>query len=160
MGTVLIVNISRIYLNLKGREAQGIVDQAEAPALKGAIAQGLGGLGDGARGQRAVRSVVAREQVYAGPYVGEAPDLLVNFAAGYRVSWGTPLGGLGAGLFEDNTRKWAGDHMLDPALAPGVLFLNQPFRGQGARLVDLAPTILEALGVPKGPAMEGRSLLP
>jgi arylsulfatase A-like enzyme len=41
-----------------------------------------------------------------------------------------------------------------------VLFMNRPFRGAGARLVDLAPTILAALGVPKGPAMEGSSLLP
>ena len=33
--------------------------------------------------------------------------------------------------------------------------MNRPFRGEGARLVDLAPTILAALGVPRGPAMEG-----
>ena len=37
--------------------------------------------------------------------------------------------------------------------------MNRPFRGDGARLTDLAPTILDALGVPKGPAMEGSSLL-
>ena len=42
----------------------------------------------------------------------------------------------------------------------GVLFVNRPFRGESPRLVDLAPTILAALGVPKGPAMEGSSLLP
>jgi hypothetical protein len=86
--------------------------------------------------------------------------LLVNFAAGYRISWGSSLGGVPAGLFEDNVRKWGGDHIIDPALVPGVLLMDRPFRGDGARLVDLAPTILAALGVPKGPAMEGSSLLP
>ena len=63
------------------------------------------------------------------------------------------MGGVPAGgHFEDNTKKWCGDHIIDPALVPGVLFMNRPFRGEGARLVDLAPTILAALGVPAGPA--------
>jgi bisphosphoglycerate-independent phosphoglycerate mutase (AlkP superfamily) len=38
--------------------------------------------------------------------------------------------------------------------------MNRPFRDGGAELIDLAPTILDTLGVPKGPAMEGSSLLP
>jgi arylsulfatase A-like enzyme len=56
-------------------------------------------------------------------------------------------------------KKWAGDHTIDPCLAPGVLFMNQRFQGNQPGLMDLAPTILEALGVPIGTAMEGRSLL-
>jgi hypothetical protein len=76
------------------------------------------------------------------------------------VSWGTALGGLPAGCFEDNRKKWSGDHIIDPCLVPGALLMNRPFRGDGARLLDLAPTVLDALGVPKGPAMEGSSLLP
>jgi bisphosphoglycerate-independent phosphoglycerate mutase (AlkP superfamily) len=43
---------------------------------------------------------------------------------------------------------------------PGVLLMNRPFRGEGARLIDLAPTILAALGLPAAPGMEGSSLLP
>jgi predicted AlkP superfamily phosphohydrolase/phosphomutase len=153
------LGLGGIYLNLQGREGQGIVAPGEAEGLKAALAQELAGLGDPERGQRAVRSVLPRERVYTGPYVEEAPDLLVNFAPGYRVSWGTPLGGAPAGLFEDNTRKWTGDHMIDPRLAPGVLLMNQPFAREQASLLDLAPTILAALGVPPGEAMEGRSLL-
>jgi bisphosphoglycerate-independent phosphoglycerate mutase (AlkP superfamily) len=37
--------------------------------------------------------------------------------------------------------------------------MNRPFQGKGARLADLAPTILAALGVPRGQAMEGSALL-
>ncbi|NJO00038.1 MAG: phosphodiesterase, partial [Anaerolineales bacterium] len=153
------LGLGGIYLNLKGREEKGIVSTDEAESIKTAIIKGLTGLGDPERGRVAVRSVSSREQIYSGPYVGEAPDLLVNFAEGYRVSWGTPLGGTPAGLFEDNIKKWGGDHMIDPMLAPGVLFMNQSFRGESPSLVDLAPTILAALGVPKGSAMEGSSLL-
>jgi len=148
-----------IYLNLKAREEQGIVTADEAEAVRALIVRGLTGLRDPERAEVAIRSVVTREQVYSGPFAGEAPDLLVNFANGYRVSWDTPLGGVPAGLFEDNTRKWGGDHMIDPELVPGVLFMNRPFRRERARMVDIAPTILGALGVSKGPAMEGSSLL-
>ena len=70
------------------------------------------------------------------------------------------MGGVADSEFEDNVKKWSGDHIIDPDHVPGVLFMNRPFRGEGARLLDLAPTILAALGVAKGPAMEGESLLP
>ncbi len=153
------LGLGGIFINLRGREAKGIVDVNEAETVKAAIAKGLTGLLDPDRGKTVVTRVLSREQIYSGPYVDQAPDLLVNFAEGYRVSWGTPLGGTPAGLFEDNIRKWGGDHMLDPDLVPGVLFMNQAFREDGASLVDLAPTIMETLGLAKGPAMEGSSLI-
>jgi predicted AlkP superfamily phosphohydrolase/phosphomutase len=153
------LGLGGIYLNLKGREQQGLVEPDDAEQVKADLIRGLTGLPDPERGRVAIRSVMRREQIYRGAYVEQAPDLLLNFAAGYRVSWGTPMGGVPAGLFEDNPKKWSGDHVVDPALVPGVLFMNQPFRGQDANLVDLAPTILAHLGVEKDPAMEGESLL-
>ena len=107
----------------------------------------------------ALRSALPRELVYSGPFVAEAPDVIVNYAPGHRVSWSSSMGGVADGpLHEDNIKKWSGDHCIDPALAPGVLFMNRPFRRDAARLVDLAPTILEALGAARGPLMEGSSL--
>jgi predicted AlkP superfamily phosphohydrolase/phosphomutase len=153
------LGIGSLYLNMAGREEHGIVRPDEAPALKQQIASGLSALTDPQRVRRAVRSVSAREQIYSGDYLGEAPDLVVNFASGYRASWGTAVGGISAGWFEDNVKCWGGDHIVDPSLVPGVLFMNRPFDGTSARLVDLAPTILGAFGVPKAGAMEGASLL-
>jgi predicted AlkP superfamily phosphohydrolase/phosphomutase len=153
------LGLGGIYLNLRGREAEGIVDEADAARLKAEIARGLFGLPDPSDGSAAIRRVKPREEVYSGPFVGEAPDLLVHFSEGYRASSGTSMGGVAVQVFEDNRKKWSGDHIVDPALVPGVLFLDRPFRGEGARLEDLAPTILGALGVPKGAAMEGSSLI-
>ncbi len=153
------LGLSGIYLNLRGREAKGIVDPEDAEPLKLAIARRLSGLEDPQHGRAAVRGVVRREEVYRGPYTGEAPDLLVRFAGGYRASWGTALGAVPQGCFADNTRRWAGDHIVDPSLTPGVLIMNRPFRASRARLLDLAPTILGALGVPKTSVMEGEPLL-
>ena len=152
------LGLGGIYLNLEGREGQGIVKAGDAGALKAGIALGLGGLRDPERGLVAINRVLPREALYHGPYAGESPDLVVHCAGGYRVSWESSLGGVPDGLFADNVKKWGGDHIIDPTLVPGVLFLNRPFRESGADLTDLAPTILDALGVPKGPAMEGSSL--
>jgi predicted AlkP superfamily phosphohydrolase/phosphomutase len=152
------VGLGSIYLNLEGREGQGIVKPGEAEALKAELARGLNGLRDEERGTVAIRRASPREALYHGPHVGEAPDLLVQCAPGYRVSWESSLGGVPPGLFADNVKKWGGDHIIDPALVPGVLLMNRPFRTAGAALTDLAPTVLETLGVARGPAMEGSSL--
>ena len=106
-----------------------------------------------------MRTVCTREQLYHGPYAAESGDLLVNFSRGYRVSWNTPLGGIPSSLFEDNARRWAGDHVIDAELIPGVFFSNRRFQADSPRLLDMAPTILAALGAPKHPAMEGESII-
>ena len=153
------LGLGGIYLNLQGRERDGQVSVENADALKSKLVERLTGLVDPERNATAIVRARRRESVYSGPCTGSAPDVVVDFAAGYRASWGTSLGGAPVGRFEDNTHKWSGDHIVDPRLVPGVLFMNRPFRGEDAALTDLAPTILEALGVAKGAAMEGKSLL-
>ncbi|MEW4567828.1 alkaline phosphatase family protein [Tautonia sp. JC769] len=153
------IGLGGIFLNLRGREGEGVVDPEEAEALKGAIADALGGLEDPVTEAVAVRSVVARERVYSGPFVEEAPDLLVRFGSGYRSSWGSAMGHVGDSVFEDNVRIWAGDHIIDPVLVPGILLMNRPFRSDDASLLDLAPTVLDAFAMARTSEMEGRSLL-
>jgi len=153
------LGLSGIFLNLRGREAKGAVKPTDAEQTRQAIIRGLSELQDSKKGSSAIRSVMTREQIYSGKYAEKSPDLMVNFNAGYRVSWSTAMGGIPAGFFEDNTRKWSGDHCIDPALVPGVLFMNRKFNTENASLLDMAPTILNALGVEKLEQMEGDSLL-
>ncbi len=152
------LGLGGIYLNRRGREANGILDDDAAAATALRLADELGALEDDTRGARAIRRVVRREEVYHGPYLADAPDLLVCPAPGYRASWATGLGGVPGAVFEDNTRRWGGDHIVDPALVPGVLFVSGPFDGARASMLDLGPTILAAFGIPAGSAMVGRSL--
>lgn len=154
------VGLGGIYLNRAGRERNGIVSDAAAAALSRQIANRIAGLVDDPQQTVAVRGARVREDVYSGDLADEAPDVLVDFAAGYRASWRTALGGAAADVIEDNTRAWAGDHIVDPELVPGVLLMNQPFRGDGAQLLDMAPTIVSALGAPLPSDFEGVSLLP
>lgn len=149
-----------IHLNLEGREGEGTVSTADAPGVAAAIRRDLAGLGDPERGVEAVRGVELRADVYQGPYTAEAPDLIVQCAPGYRVSSATALGGVPGSVFSDNRKRWSGDHVVHPAAVPGVLFSSRPIPSEGPRIIDLAPTILEALGVPVPEAYEGEGLLP
>jgi predicted AlkP superfamily phosphohydrolase/phosphomutase len=153
------LGLAGVYLNLEGREAHGIVGADEAPTLASALARTLTGLGDQATGETAVRRAFTRDEVYRGPYLDDAPDVVVGCAPGYRISSATALGAVPSTVFEDNLRRWSGDHVVDPLAVPGVLFLNRPLANGRPDLVDVAPTLLAAFGLAPGPAMEGRSLL-
>jgi predicted AlkP superfamily phosphohydrolase/phosphomutase len=157
------LGLAGVYLNKKGRERDGILEEgAEAERVREAIIQGLGEIVDAQTQSRAIHSVSRGEDIYRGAHTADAPDLLVNYAPGFRVSWQTALGGMPHGLFEDNTRRWSGDHIIDPETVPGVLFLNKALKNNGATradIRDLAPTILNYFGIPKHAAMERESLL-
>jgi predicted AlkP superfamily phosphohydrolase/phosphomutase len=165
------VGLGGIYLNFKGREREGILEEGtEAERLRNAIQSGLAGFADTATQSMAIRNVSRREEIYSGAYVANAPDLLVNFCPGFRVSWQSAVGGFANSMIEDNMRRWSGDHIIDPEAVPGVLFVSQnthPVPKEGTRvehppsphIIDLAPTILNYLGVPVPKSMEGRSLL-
>jgi predicted AlkP superfamily phosphohydrolase/phosphomutase len=158
--TAYAVGLGSVYLNVAGREAEGTVDPAAADSVGDEIAARLRGLPDPERGGVAVRDVKPRREIWQGPHAADSPDLLLCFADGYRVSWATGMGGVARGWFEDNVRKWSGDHIIDPPLIPGVLLMNRPFDTGAPALHDLAPTVLDALGAPPGERMEGTSLLP
>jgi predicted AlkP superfamily phosphohydrolase/phosphomutase len=154
------VGLGGIYLNFKGRESAGILEEgSEAERVRRAIQTGLADLPDAATQRAAIRSVSRREEIYTGPYVENSPDLLVNFHPGFRVSWQTALGGFSHELIDDNTRRWSGDHIVDPEAVPGILFMNQAARHNQVQIIDLAPTILNYLGVSVPQSMEGNSLL-
>ncbi|HXJ43968.1 MAG TPA: alkaline phosphatase family protein, partial [Bryobacteraceae bacterium] len=75
------------YLNVRGREAQGIVSTEAAPALIAEIAARLRGLMDEANGDTAIANVYPASGLYQGPYTPAAPDLIIGYADGYRASW-------------------------------------------------------------------------
>lgn len=145
-----------IYLNTRGRESAGIVAPgAEAEGLKKAIAEGLNALEDPADGASVVREVFDRDTVYGGPYVAQAPDLVVGFRAGYRAAWSAVTGGVGGAVFEDNLRPWGGDHNMHPAEVPGVFFCNRGVERDGLHIQDIAPTVLDLFGIPVPGNMDG-----
>ena len=59
---------------------------------------------------------------------------------------------------EPNREKWRGDHLIDPALVPGVLLSNAPIIAESPSILDLAPTVLELFGLEIPAQYDGRPL--
>jgi predicted AlkP superfamily phosphohydrolase/phosphomutase len=154
------LGLSGIFVNLKGKYAQGIVEPgAEADKLRDEIARRLTGLVDPQTGTSAVKQTYVTARVYRGPYTENAPDLIPGYRRGYRASWETAIGRGTESVFHDNTRAWSGDHCIDPSLIPGVLFCNRPIETERCRLMDIGPTVLSLFGVPVPAHMDGKPLV-
>lgn len=154
------MGLSGIMLNLRGREARGIVEPGpEADGLLEEISRKLLLLEDD-RGASVISAVYRGDDVYNGPYAGDGPDLIVGTRKGYRAGWGCVTGGVGDKVLYPNDRHWNGDHCHDHRLVPGVLASNFSLDAEEASIIDVAPTALRALGVEPPSYMEGRSLFP
>ncbi len=156
------LGLAGLFLNVKGREAKGIVEPgAEAQALKAEIIDKLRRLTDPERGdERVVLEAWDSQECYGpGPFVENAPDVLIGYNAGYRVSWESVTGKILAEPLVDNVKAWSGDHCIDPRQVPGVLYSTRKLGCENPRIIDVGPTILELFGVGKTPQMEGQSLL-
>jgi predicted AlkP superfamily phosphohydrolase/phosphomutase len=153
------VGLTGMFLNLKGREAQGVVEPgADATALKAELIARLNGLRDADKDEVAIREVFDTATLYAGPYVANAPDLLIGYNTGYRASWDGATGVVASAVFTDNNKAWSGDHCVDPRLVPGVIFCNRSIETLEPALIDIAPTALRMFGIEPPAYMDGRPL--
>ncbi len=165
------VGLGTIYVNLRGRERDGIVEPADAPALLDRIEKDLLATKDGEH--PVVRDVYRMDKIHSGPHQDLEGDLMVGCEAGYRVGWSTTTGGMRlvagadgsswvpAPSIEDNKNNWSGDHVsVAKDLVPGVFFCNRKVKipQGGVDLLDIAPTVLALLGVPIPPEYDHRPL--
>jgi len=156
---VYALGLAGVYLNLKGREDAGIVSPgAEADSLRAEIIGRLRGLTDPKTGEIGITDVFDSSRLYSGPYLGNAPDFIVGYNAGYRVSWESATGIAAGPVFSDNLQAWSGDHCVDPGLVPGVLFSSRRIDRNDPALIDIAPTVLRLFGVQPPAYMEGQPL--
>jgi len=152
------MGLNGLYLNIKGRERYGIVPTgANAETLKEELRAKLNGLADPASGRAGITGVFDCDATYAGPYVENAPDLIVGYADGYRASWDSVMGKVTSKIFEDNLKAWSGDHCIDPRHVPGVLFSNFKIADEKPAIVDVAPTILKLFGLALPKHLDGKA---
>jgi len=152
------VGINSLYINLRGREGQGIVAPSERDGLVSKISRELKELRE-EDGAAAIEEVFDARSLYPAADARIAPDMIVGYADGYRASWATVQGGMSRHVLSDNRDRWSGTHCVAPRLMDGILLSSVPIGVGGARLVDVAPTILGAFGVGAPEEMVGRDLL-
>jgi predicted AlkP superfamily phosphohydrolase/phosphomutase len=152
--SVFVLDPGRVYLNLRGRFAEGVVTPGpEAERLLADVTSGMLELEyPSARGPRQpVKAVHRRDEIYAGPCLDQAPDAVLHCHDGFDLK-----GALGkTELF--GRSALTGMHTYDDAL----FYVNRPgFPTADLALTDLAPTILGLLDCPPLAPMDGRVLAP
>jgi predicted AlkP superfamily phosphohydrolase/phosphomutase len=152
-----------LQLNVRERQASGLVEPgAEYEAARDELTQALLELRHPDDGQPVVGQVHRPEEVYTGPHLAEAPDLIVEtLDYTYEIITHLTPGGavrreLDASVFPPALRS--GTHRREGILIAAGPEIRRGAQPQTARIVDLAPTILHLLGLPIPTYMDGRVL--
>ena len=145
---------ARVFLNVKGREEHGVVDPKDFEKVRDEIADKIRGI-RGPDGEAWDTEVLKPEKIY--PVCrGDPPDLMVYFDDLYWRSAGT----MGHGnLYLPENDTGPDDAVHDKM---GLYIYYDPRKDLGGRMVDMgiidvAPTLMEAIGLPIPPDMEGKS---
>ena len=150
---------SDLWLNLQGREPEGVVAAADAGGVVDEIAAALLDLEDPESGRKVVHAVHRRDEIFSGPHADLAPDLMLDtWSAGYRVAPGRepsdrtvvapePLAGV--------RESWSSDHRpvgIFAAAGPDV----ETGVSSELQLHDVAPTVLALLDATVPDDLDGR----
>jgi predicted AlkP superfamily phosphohydrolase/phosphomutase len=145
----------QIYINLRGREPEGIAPPEEYEALRDEIARRMMAIVDPEDGRPVVDRVYRKEELYHGRFLEGAPDLLaIMRGLTYITRMGYEFAGERGVLFREPYTDETGGHRLEgillaagPDIRPGTL----PERP----IVDLTPTLLQLQGCPAPAYMDG-----
>ena len=151
--------IGQMYINLKGRDPQGIVEPgAEYEQVCQELAEALRAWRHPGDQKPIVDTVIRKHEILHGDHVSHAPDLFVlmrNLTYITRESYEWPTGDE---LFAVPPTGENAAHRIEGVLmAAGPAFKSVPMNA--VQIVDLAPTILHILGHPIPEDMDGRVLV-
>ncbi len=154
------IGLNGLYLNMKGREGNGIVSKEERRGVLEDIKKLLLSYKDPENGTQAITKVFITEDIFAKDYLNLGPDIVVGFNHLYRVDNDSALGTFSKQAITDNMDWWAGDHCIDPHVVKATLMTNFKIDNKKNPVIwDLAPTILKLFGIQKPQDMRGKTLI-
>jgi predicted AlkP superfamily phosphohydrolase/phosphomutase len=150
-------HFGQIYINVEGRMREGCVPEDERDHLRNEIMKELEKFSGSRRGRMPKVEAYRAEDVYSGPHLDEAPDIVfilddgrcevdAKVGEGRLIAEGAPLTG------------WKGTHTMDGVFIAKGPDIKPGFRVEKASIIDVAPTILQVFGVPPQQEMDGRIL--
>jgi predicted AlkP superfamily phosphohydrolase/phosphomutase len=154
-----------IWINRKNEKPAGIVSEQEYEPLLKLITQKLSELKDPRTDQPVVQRVYRRSELFQGPFAKEAPDLILDW-------WSENAFSIKPSFPEDGDQpplqirprspakepEWGGTHRKNGILVMKGRPFKRGVRTEGARLMDIAPTILYLMGQKIPEDMDGRVL--
>ncbi len=148
--SVYVTGYGQVRINMKGREPAGIVEPgAQYENLRKLVIDKLKQVRDPENGKQIIDHVYTKEELFSGPHLAEAPDLMVHAPRGYMV---VPWKSVDNKLVSRSV--WSGKHSTR-----GLLAIKGPGVHKGkvceASVVDVAPTILYVMGMPIPADMDG-----
>lgn len=150
--------VEGIEVNLKGRQPQGIVEPGpEYEELRDQIIAELKGLADPTTGELIVRRAFKKEEEYSGPFMHNAPDIVVFYDHDYA-GGPSPVGPVTTPIERYTLNTWSGQHRMNGTLIMWGKDVPENLVIEGASIVDPAPTIMYLLDLPIPAEMDGRVL--
>jgi predicted AlkP superfamily phosphohydrolase/phosphomutase len=148
-------HLGSVYVNVKGREPQGIVEPgAEYEAVRDEIEQLAYAFRHPETGRPLIGEVLRREDIYSGPHLHRAPDLILRPAEPSDIFFG--LADFGHRQTVAQVYRYSGMHRDYGMLivsGPGV---RSGATVEGAAIQDVAPTVLHTMDLPVPADMDGR----
>jgi len=142
------LGLNGLYVNLRGRERWGTVNESERDALLSEIGEKLLATVDPATNERAVTKVYRCDATFRyRDQLDVGPDMIVGYAKSMRVSDDSALGEIPLEVFSENDGEWSGDHCMDHETVPGVLLTSRPLKRPAPALENLAAAVLAEFGI-------------
>ncbi len=149
--------VEGIMINVIGRQPEGCVQPGEEyEVLRTRILEEVRDLRDPKTGEAIVLEAYRREELYHGERLEMAPDIILVTQDSYK--GGTSIQELISAVPLDVLGKLSGVHRMDGIILAQGPHIRQKETIEGAGIIDVAPTILYALGMPIPSDMDGKPL--
>jgi predicted AlkP superfamily phosphohydrolase/phosphomutase len=146
-----------IVINLRGRQEKGVVERRVYEPLREVIIEEMLGVRNPLTGEKVVAEAFRREELYEGPHIHNAPDIILILQDGY--TGGSQISGaLVTPVDPASLLKVNGEHRMHGILIANGSGIEPAGEIKDAHLVDMTPTILYGLGLPIPSEMDGKIL--
>ncbi len=140
--------LNGLYVNLQGREKDGIVPPSDREALLAEIEERLEATIDPWTAKPAIGHVYPRDRTFTdGGQRQIGPDAVIGWAKGTRGADSSALGEVEREILTDNDKPWSGDHEMDTPDVPGILATSRPLKRPARNLRELNASVLAEFGV-------------
>lgn len=151
--------VGGIAINLKGRQPSGCVEPGnEYDAVCERIINELNNLRDRCTNGKIIVRACKREDLYTSKHIQVMPDIIFELADDYQLDIGLNYGPLVYNAPERLLNTQNGQHNMHGVLIAKGSLIKKGALAEGARIEDLAPTVLYGLGVPIPGETDGKIL--